>query len=67
MLAHTEVPDALGGRGLGGRLVQAAAGRARRTGETVLPSCPYARKWLKNHPEIAAGITIDWSQLAPKA
>ncbi len=36
-LAHTEVPEALGGHGLGGRLVQAAVGRARTSGETLVP------------------------------
>ena len=60
-LVHTEVPDALGGRGIAGRLVRAAAERAAATGETVLPWCPYARKWLKDHPDVAGGIAIDWS------
>ena len=61
VLVHTEVPDALGGRGIGGRLVRAAVARAERSGETVLPWCPYARKWLQDHPDELAGISIDWS------
>jgi predicted GNAT family acetyltransferase len=61
ILVHTEVPDALGGRGIAGRLVRAAADRAKASGETVLPWCPYARKWLQDHADVAAGITIDWS------
>jgi hypothetical protein len=61
VLTHTEVPDALGGRGIGGRLVRAAVERAARTGETVLPWCPYARSWLEKHPDEAASITIDWT------
>jgi predicted GNAT family acetyltransferase len=60
-LVHTEVPDELGGRGLGGRLVRAAIERAARTGETVAPWCPYARKWLHDHADEAGRITIDWS------
>ncbi len=62
VLVHTEVPDAFRGRGIGGRLVRAAVGRAATTGETVVPSCPYARKWLQDHPEEAAAITVDWSE-----
>lgn len=61
VLVHTEVPDELGGRGIGGQLVQAAVERARTSGETVVPWCPYARKWLRDHPDEVAGISIDWS------
>jgi predicted GNAT family acetyltransferase len=61
-LLHTEVPDALGGRGIAGRLVRAAVDRARRTGETVVPWCPYARRWLRDHPDEASGIAIDWDE-----
>jgi predicted GNAT family acetyltransferase len=62
ILVHTEVPESMAGRGVGGRLVRAAAERAKASGETVLPWCPYARKWLQDHPEVTAGITIDWSE-----
>ena len=48
-------------RGIGGRLVRAAVARAEMSGETVLPWCPYARKLLEKHPDLAAGVTIDWS------
>lgn len=61
ILMHTEVPEALGGRGIAGQLVRAAVDRARASGETVLPWCPYSRKWLQEHPDVAATITIDWS------
>jgi predicted GNAT family acetyltransferase len=59
-LVHTEVPDALGGRGIAGRLVRAAVARAAASGETIAPSCPYARKWLREHPDAISGITVDW-------
>lgn len=61
VLVHTGVPDELGGRGLGGRLVRAALARAARTGEVVAPWCPFARRWLEEHPDEASGVTIDWS------
>ena len=59
-LIHTEVPDELGGRGIGGRLVQAALARARAENLTIVPSCPFARSWLEKHRDAADGITIDW-------
>ncbi|MEY2433146.1 MAG: uncharacterized protein QOC92_2871 [Acidimicrobiaceae bacterium] len=59
-LIHTEVPDELGGRGIGGILVQAALDRARRDHLTIVPTCPFARSWLEKHPDAASDVTIDW-------
>ena len=64
VLVHTEVPEALGGRGIGGRLVRAAVDRAAATGETLVPVCPFARKWLRDHPDDVGGVSIDWSDPA---
>ncbi len=60
ILVHTEVPEALGGRGLGGELVRAAISKATAAGMTVVPLCPFARSWLEGHPDEAATIPIDW-------
>jgi uncharacterized protein len=60
VLVHTEVPKALGGRGIGGQLVQAALRRAAADGLTVVPLCPFASSWLERHPDEAAMVTIDW-------
>ena len=49
-LLHTIVPDELGGQGLGGKLVQAAVDYADAEGLTVVPVCPFAKKWLEKHP-----------------
>jgi predicted GNAT family acetyltransferase len=62
ILVHTEVPKAIGGRGIGGRLVRAAVERARANGETLVPWCPFARKWLEDHPDDVAGVSIDWTE-----
>lgn len=59
-IMHTEVPDELSGRGIAGRLVRAAVDRAADEGLTVVPWCPYARKWLEDHPDVADGVTIEW-------
>jgi uncharacterized protein len=64
VLVHTEVPDALGGRGIGGKLVLAAVEKAAASGMTVVPLCPYARSWLERHPDDAARVPIDWAGLA---
>lgn len=60
MLVHTGVPDALGGQGIGGQLVQAAVDRAARERLTVVPLCPFARKWLERHTDIAEKVNVDW-------
>jgi predicted GNAT family acetyltransferase len=60
ILVHTEVPEALGGRGLGGELVRAAIRKATAEGMTVVPLCPFARSWLERHPEEANAVPVDW-------
>jgi len=60
VLIHTEVPEQLEGRGLGGTLVAAAVDRAAREGMTVVPLCPFARSWLRRHPGVASRAAIDW-------
>jgi uncharacterized protein len=59
-LIHTEVPGELEGRGLGGRLVVAAVDRAVREGLTIVPYCPFARRWLERHSDVADRVAIDW-------
>ncbi len=61
ILVHTEVPEELGGRGLGGVLVESSLDKAAAEGLTVWPWCPYARSWLQKHPEEAKNVTIDWA------
>lgn len=60
ILIHTGVDESLQGRGMGGRLVRAAVGRARAEGLTIVPWCPYARHWLDEHPDAAGAVSIDW-------
>ena len=62
-LIHTEVPEELEGRGIGGRLVTAAIARAVREGLTIVPYCPFARGWLERHPEVADQVAIDWQAI----
>ena len=60
VLVHTGVPGSLGGKGIGGLLVRAAMQRATDEGLTVVPWCPFARAWLRGHPDVAATVNIDW-------
>ncbi len=55
VLLHTEVPKALGGRGIGGQ-------RASSEGLTVVPLCPFARGWLERHPAVAENVNVDWGE-----
>jgi len=61
LLVHTEVPDELEGRGVGGQLVRAAVDQAVADGLTIVPRCPFAREWLRRHPDVAEAARIDWS------
>lgn len=61
LLTHTGVPDVLQGRGVASRLVRTAVERAAQEGLTVVPWCPYARKWLEDHADAAATVDIDWT------
>ncbi|MEP7180714.1 MAG: GNAT family N-acetyltransferase [Betaproteobacteria bacterium] len=58
---HTEVPATLAGRGIAGRLVDAAFAHAEANGLAVEPRCSYVRAYVKRHPEthrlISGGFT----------
>ena len=51
IIDHTEVPDALRGRGIGEALVRRAVGDARAQGRRILPLCPFARARIGRHPD----------------
>ncbi len=48
---HTEVPEAIGGRGVATRLVKAALAGARAQGLKVVPACPFVKHYIDTHPE----------------
>lgn len=50
-ITHTRVPSSLEGRGIGGRLVRAAAEHARHEGLKVEAACAFASAWIQRHPE----------------
>jgi len=50
-LLHTEVAPAVEGRGIAGRLVQAALDHARAHQLKVKPRCSYVRAYMQRHPQ----------------
>ena len=52
-LHSTYVPAADRGKGVAGRLVEAAVGYARSEGLRIIPSCWYVAQWIRQHPEHA--------------
>lgn len=52
-ILHTEVPQALGGRGVGSKLVRGTLEIARSQGLKVHPLCPFVSSYMDKHPEYA--------------
>ena len=51
VLAHTEVPRELEGRGIASQLFQAVVASLRAADQKVMPVCPVFALWLKKHAE----------------
>jgi predicted GNAT family acetyltransferase len=50
-LVHTEVPEELGGRGLGGKLVRFALEHAKQNNLRVVAHCEFAQSYISRHKE----------------
>ncbi|HUG48836.1 MAG TPA: GNAT family N-acetyltransferase [Candidatus Limnocylindria bacterium] len=53
VFTHTEVDEALEGRGLGSKLAQGALDDVRRRGLRITPRCPFIAAYIRRHPEYA--------------
>lgn len=51
IIDHTGVPEALKGRGVGKKLVEAAVNDARAENFKIIPLCPFAKATLEKTPE----------------
>lgn len=51
IIDHTDVSDALRGKGAGKRLVEAAVNHARMYSVKILPLCPFAKSVFDRTPE----------------
>ena len=50
-ILHTNVPEAVGGRGIAGTLTRAALDTARANRWSVVPQCSYAQAFIEKHVE----------------
>lgn len=50
---HTDVPDALAGKGVGSRLAKGALDSVRAAGQKVVALCPFIATFIKKHREYA--------------
>jgi len=50
-LIHTEVPDALSGKGVGTAIVLKALEYAKENNYKIIPICPFVQSYLKRHQE----------------
>ena len=48
---HTEVPPAIGGRGIAAAIVKFALDHARKQGLRVASTCWYVTDYIRDHPE----------------
>jgi len=49
VVPHTEIDPAFGGRGLGTELITRMLADIVRRGETIVPLCPFVRRYLRSH------------------
>lgn len=61
-LTHTEVPNALGGKGVGKSIVEKTLNYIKDNGYTLAPLCPFVAAYLKRNPDwkpiLAKGYNI---------
>jgi predicted GNAT family acetyltransferase len=58
IIDHTEVPDAMRGKGAGQALAEHAVAEARKGGWKIIPLCPFMKAQMDRHP--------DWTQGEPR-
>lgn len=58
LFSHTEVPRAIGGRGLAATLTEHALAYAKTNGLAVMPVCPYVAQYIRDH-------TAEYAALVP--
>lgn len=56
---HAETDQRFRGKGVAGRLAQAALDSARERGLPVLPYCPFVLDFIGEHPEYAELVPAD--------
>ena len=57
---HTYIDAAFGGKGLAGKLVEAAVTDATARGSRIVPVCSYVQKWVRDNE--VPGAVIEWPE-----
>lgn len=57
-LNHTEVPEALSGRGIGSQLARAALEEVRARGLKIVPVCEFIASYIQRHPEYRDMVAV---------
>ena len=50
-LIHTEVPEAVGGKGVGKTIVENTLNYLKNNKYLVVPKCPFIEKYIKRNPQ----------------
>ncbi|GAB2781935.1 GNAT family N-acetyltransferase [Rhabdobacter roseus] len=62
VIAHTEVPEALEGQGIGSALAKNALEYTEANDLKILPLCPFMATYMRRHPQyhhlLAAGFSV---------
>jgi len=59
---HTEIDEAMEGKGLAGTLIEFALQDARRRDLAVLPFCPFVNAYIASHPQYADLVPSDFRE-----
>ncbi len=51
IIDHTQVPDAMRGKGVGQALAEHAVAQAREGGWKIIPLCPFMKAQMDRHPD----------------
>lgn len=51
VLLHTEVPEAMSGKGVGSKLVRGTLNALRAEGSIIVPHCEFVAAYIGRHPE----------------
>ena len=51
IIDHTQVPEALGGRGIGKTMVKRAVYDARKANKKIVANCPYAKAQIEKNED----------------